>query len=45
LELQPMPESLARRCGWTSSSQQASMIAALMESWPQPAQSVDTLPS
>ena len=38
-----MPESLARRCGWTSSSQQASMIAAEMESWPQPAQRVRDL--
>ena len=31
-----MPESFATRCGSMSSSQQASMIAAEIESWPQP---------
>jgi hypothetical protein len=40
-----MPDSLATRCGGSSSSKQASMIAALIESWPQPAHSVETLPS
>ena len=44
-EEQPMPESFATRCGWIASSKQASMIAAVIESWPQPAQSVETLPS
>ena len=42
---QPMPDSLATRCGWISSSQQAWMIAAVIESWPQPAHSVLILPS
>jgi hypothetical protein len=42
---QPMPDSLATRCGAMSSSQQAWMIAAEIESWPQPAHSVETLPS
>src|SRR5574337_311361 len=45
LELQPMPDSFATRCGWMSSSQQAWMIAAEIESWPQPAHKVDTAPS
>ena len=40
-----MPESLATLCGSMSSSQQAWMIAAEMESWPQPAHSVEILPS
>ena len=40
-----MPESLAIRCGGSSSSKQAWMIAAEIESWPQPAQSVETEPS
>ena len=40
-----MPESLAIRCGATGSVKQASMIAALIESWPQPAQSVEMAPS
>ncbi len=40
-----MPESFARRCGSTASSQQAWMIAAEIESCPQPAHSVETLPS
>jgi hypothetical protein len=42
---QPMPESLATRCGSMSSSKQAWMIAALIESWPQPAHSVEIAPS
>src|SRR5262249_12247095 len=45
LDEQPMPESFATRCGWIASSQQAWMIAALMESCPQPAQSVEIAPS
>ena len=44
-EEQPMPESLATRWGWMASSQQAWMMAALMESCPQPAQSVEMVPS
>ena len=40
-----MPESLATRCGSMSASQAAWMMAAEMESWPQPAHSVDTGPS
>jgi hypothetical protein len=40
-----MPDSLAMRCGGISSSKQAWMIAALIESWPQPAHNVDTAPS
>ena len=40
-----MPESLATRCGAMSSSKQASMIAPEIESWPQPAHSVETEPS
>jgi hypothetical protein len=44
-EEQPMPESLATRCGAMSSSKQASMIAPEIESWPQPAHSVETDPS
>jgi hypothetical protein len=40
-----MPESFATRCGWIASSQQAWMIAALMESWPQPAHNVEIAPS
>jgi hypothetical protein len=39
-----MPESLATRCGSMSSSKQAWMIAALIESWPQPAHSVEIAP-
>jgi hypothetical protein len=42
---QPMPESLAMRCGGRSSSKQDWMMAALMLSWPQPAHSVETVPS
>jgi hypothetical protein len=40
-----MPESFATRCGGNSSSKHAWMMAALILSWPQPAQSVDTEPS
>ena len=40
-----MPESLATRCGGSDSSKQAWMIAAEIESWPQPAHSVETAPS
>ena len=40
-----MPLSLAMRCGGSASSKQARTIAALIESWPQPAQSVDIDPS
>ena len=45
LEEQPMPESLATMCGGVSSSQKARTMAAVIESCPQPAQSVDMLPS
>jgi hypothetical protein len=40
-----MPDSLATRCGSMSSSQQAWMMAAEIESWPQPAHSVEMRPS
>ncbi len=40
-----MPLSLAILCGSVDSSQNARVIAAVMESCPQPAQSVDMLPS
>ena len=40
-----MPESFATRCGAMSSSKHAWMIAPVIESWPQPAQSVETVPS
>ena len=39
-----MPDSLATRCGSMASSKQAWMIAAEIESWPQPAHSVETVP-
>ena len=42
---QPMPDILAMRCGGNSRLKQARTIAALIESWPQPAHSVDTAPS
>ena len=42
---QPMPESLAIRCAGIDSSKQASMIAAVIESCPQPAHNVDIEPS
>ena len=44
-EEQPMPLSLATMCGWVSSSHSARMMAAVMESCPQPAHSVDMDPS
>src|SRR5271168_352497 len=44
-EEQPMPDSLTSCSGRISSPQQASMIAAVTESCPHPAQSVDMLPS
>ncbi len=40
-----MPDSLATLCGCIDSSKQAWTIAAVTESWPQPAQSVDMPPS
>ena len=40
-----MPEIFATRCGSIASSKQAWMIAPVIESWPQPAHSVDTVPS
>ena len=40
-----MPESLATVCGGIDRSQNAWMIAAVIESWPQPAQSVVMAPS
>jgi hypothetical protein len=45
LEEQPIPESLTSISGRISSPQQASMIAAVTESCPQPAHNVDMLPS
>jgi hypothetical protein len=45
LEEQPMPESLTTSCGAMSLAQQASTIAAVIESWPQPAHSVEVAPS
>src|SRR5262252_10169161 len=41
----PMPLILAARCGGTSSSQSACTSAAVTESWPHPAHSVDMAPS
>jgi len=40
-EEQPIPLSLAIMCGGVESSQNACTMAAVTESWPQPAQSVD----
>ena len=45
MDEQPMPESLATRCGSMESSKQASTMAADIESCPQPAQSVESEPS
>ena len=42
---QPMPDSFATMCGGVSSSQNARTMAAVTESWPQPAHSVDIDPS
>ena len=44
-EEQPMPLIFAARWGGMSSSKNAWTIAAVTESWPQPAQSVDIAPS
>src|SRR6185295_1554967 len=41
---QPMPDSFTRFCGWIASSQHASTMAAVMESCPQPAHSVESEP-
>ncbi len=40
-----MPLIFAARCGGTSSSQKACTMAAVIESCPQPAHSVDMAPS
>jgi hypothetical protein len=40
-----MPLILATPCGAMSSSKNACTIAAVIESWPQPAHSVDMPPS
>src|SRR5574339_596272 len=45
LDEHPMPLSLATRCGGMSSCQKASISAAVTESCPQPAHSVDMPPS
>ena len=45
LDEQPMPESFATRCGSTSSSKNACTSAAVTESCPHPAHSVDMVPS
>src|SRR3982074_2476068 len=45
LDEQPMPESFATRCGAMSSSKNAWMIALEIESCPQPAHKVETVPS
>src|SRR5580658_1824243 len=42
---QPIPESFTMFCGSIDSPQLASTIAAVIESWPQPAHSVDSAPS
>ena len=44
LDEQPMPESFATRCGAMSSSKNAWMIAPEIESCPQPAHKVETVP-
>src|SRR5215469_8357991 len=45
LDEQPMPDSFTTFCGSSDSAQLASTIAAVMESCPQPAQSVESAPS
>src|ERR1035438_2772770 len=45
LDEHPMPLNLAIMCGGVESSQKACTMAAVTESWPQPAQSVDIAPS
>jgi hypothetical protein len=42
---QPMPDSFTMFCGSISRPQEASMMAAVIESCPHPAQSVDRPPS
>jgi hypothetical protein len=41
----PMPDSFTMFCGSMSRPQDASMMAAVMLSWPHPAHSVDRPPS
>ncbi|MEJ0006979.1 MAG: hypothetical protein WDM77_11580 [Steroidobacteraceae bacterium] len=45
LEEQPMPDSFTTFCGSSDSPQQASTMAAVMESCPHPAHSVESAPS
>jgi hypothetical protein len=45
LDEQPIPLSFAIMCGGVDSSQNARMMAAVIESCPQPAHSVDIDPS
>src|ERR1700733_1692625 len=45
LEEHPIPDSLTSCSGRSERPQHASMIDAVTESWPQPAHSVDMLPS
>jgi hypothetical protein len=45
LEEQPMPDSFTMFCGSIARAQLASTMAAVIESWPQPAHSVDSAPS
>jgi hypothetical protein len=45
LDEQPIPESFTSCSGRRLSPHSASMIEAVIESWPQPAQSVDIAPS
>src|SRR5688572_9442823 len=42
---QPIPDSFTMFCGSMSMPQEASIIAAVIESWPQPAHNVDRPPS
>src|SRR5262245_12676962 len=42
---QPMPDSFTRFCGSSEIAQQASTMAAVMESCPHPAHSVESAPS
>src|SRR5882757_11211041 len=42
---QPMPDSLTSCSGFIDRPQHASTMAAVTESWPQPAHNVDMLPS
>jgi len=45
LDEQPIPDSFASLCGGNPISNSARTIAAVTESWPQPAHSVDIEPS